>query len=168
LLLAVITKYAGMLFIPTVLFILFWQTRQGRGWLQALLRVGLVLPSFLAAGLGVLTWQGDEFLSGLSYTTTNRVAFIQTAALELAGRAAGLGGILVLLALVGLLAQSRKHLPLNLVLIATGLSYLQRRSGFAAQAYCFRPFLSGTSGRLCGLALERIRQKHPGSPSLDG
>jgi hypothetical protein len=123
LLLAVATKYAALLFVPTVLALLAWQTLQAHGWRQMLLRAGLAVGVMLAAGASALALaaRGDGVVNGLQSTTTNRVALMTASRLLLARDSALWGGGLFLLALLGLVLVGRKRLPLAVVLLGTAL-----------------------------------------------
>ena len=102
LLFAVAAKYAGILFVPTVLILLFWQSLSCLGWRKMLARVGL--GAFSLAITGALAyWKMDKsVLIGLRTTTTARVAVVDTPAQVLLQHVVLLGGIAYLLALIGL------------------------------------------------------------------
>ncbi|HEY3993159.1 MAG TPA: glycosyltransferase family 39 protein [Ktedonobacteraceae bacterium] len=103
LLLAVTAKYAGILFIPTVLVLLAWQSLCCLGWRQMFARVGLAALSLALIG-ALAYWKMDKsVLVGLSATTTARVAVVDTPASILLQHIVLLGGIAYLLALIGLI-----------------------------------------------------------------
>lgn len=119
LLLAAATKYAGLLYVPTVLFLLGWQTQRRQGWPQALLRVGMAF-GVVAVGAALLLYCDDSVLAGINYTTLERVAMGPAPQWFLARRALSLGGGLAALALVGtLLDGNRSNRPLLIALLAT-------------------------------------------------
>jgi hypothetical protein len=123
LLLALATKYAALLFIPTVLALLAWQTLQAYGWRQALLRAGLAVGVMLVAAAVTITISAGSqgVVAGLQSTTTNRIALLTASRLLLARNAALWGGLLFLLALLGLILVGRKRAPLAVVLVGTAL-----------------------------------------------
>ena len=109
LLLAVAAKYAGMLFVPSVLALLAWYSLRRLGWRAMLLRVSLALLSLAIVGL-LAYWKMDKsVLAGLRTTTTARVAVVDTPALILLEHVVTLGGIAYLLALIGLILLARKR-----------------------------------------------------------
>lgn len=110
LVLAVATKYAGLLFLPVVLALLAWQAGQSYGWRQACVRTGLVAGLFLAL-LGLcLAVLNHTVVVGIATTTTSRITLAPTPRLILAGRAAALGGIVFALAVTGLLGVRRRSI----------------------------------------------------------
>ena len=100
--LAVVTKYAGLLFVPSVLALLFWRTKEAQGWGQAVLRVILAV-AVLIAGTDALIHSNKDIATGLGFTTTNRHAIVQASRQYLFDRSMTLGGGLVALAAIGLL-----------------------------------------------------------------
>lgn len=119
LLLAAATKYAGLLYVPTVLFLMGWQTQRRHGWPQAFLRVGMA-SGVIVLGAALLLYFDDSALAGINYTTLERVAMGPAPQWFLARRALSLGGGLAALALVGtLLDGNRRNRPLLIVLLAT-------------------------------------------------
>jgi hypothetical protein len=121
LLLALATKYAGILFVPTVLSLVVLQTWRTVGFRQALLRaiVPMMLMVAAAGGLLVASDKAQDGLIGLRSTTTDRIAVIQTDRSVLVIKAAQQGGLLLLLGLLGWLLGGRRHALLGLVLIGT-------------------------------------------------
>lgn len=121
LLLAVGAKYAGLLFVPSILLLLFFQTMHVRRQRDAWLGVGAALLS-LGLGLGaVLRFLNRDALIGLSFTTTNRVAFLKTPALTLAIEVVTLGGIALALGFLGFLLLRQERFWLTLTLVGTSL-----------------------------------------------
>src|SRR4051794_29859507 len=84
--LAVATKYAALLFVPTVLALLTWQSLQAHGWRQMLLRAGLAVNVLLAAIAVALAMSARDqgVVAGLQSTTTNRAALMTASRLLLA------------------------------------------------------------------------------------
>ena len=120
LLLAVGTKYAGLLFVPTVLALQGWLVFRRQGWRQALLRTALSVAVIVLGAAAVLHYDHDV-LVGVSTTTTNRQAIQEAARLLLLQRAVTLGGALTVVALVGLLISDRSRRLLALLLFGTVL-----------------------------------------------
>jgi Dolichyl-phosphate-mannose-protein mannosyltransferase len=122
LLLAVATKYAGGLFVPTVLALLFLQTLHTRGGVQALLRTALpLLVMGAVVGLVLCSGQAEDVLFGLRASTTERIALFRADRFSLASQAAMIGGALFVLSAVGVLLSGWRRLPLALVLAVTAL-----------------------------------------------
>ena len=119
LLLAVGLKYAGLLFVPSIILLLFIQTMQIQGWRYALRYLGAAMASLAAMmGLVVLLVSPDALI-GLSFTTTNRVAFDRTPALTLAGVVLTLGGIALSLGVLGFCMLRGKQFWLGIPLLFT-------------------------------------------------
>lgn len=118
---AITAKYAAMLFVPSVLAILVWQTLMKLGWKQTIMRLGLtVLFLVLTIGLILMVF-GFDVLTGLSFTTTNRVAIIKDSPLELGMISLTLGGFMFGLALIGVVLSGWRRLVISLVLAGSGL-----------------------------------------------
>ena len=101
LLLAVAAKYAGILFVPSILALLVWYSLQNQGWRRMLTRLGLALLS-LAIVIALAYWRMDKsVLIGLKATTTARIAVVDTPALVLLEHVVTLGGIAYVLAGIG-------------------------------------------------------------------
>lgn len=121
LLLAVLTKYAGLLFAPVVLFLLAWRASRTLGWKQGLLRVGLALV-VIAAGAAAVIFIDPDVWSGLNRTTLNRVVLGLSTRLDLVAHCLYLEGIPLALATYGAFAGWRRgrHL-LDAVLLRAAL-----------------------------------------------
>lgn len=100
--LSVLAKYAGMLFIPPVLGILFFCGIAFVGWWRALLRLVIALATL--AGSLYVTYRLINKLAfhAIDGSTTNRVALIQRSPLELFLHVLQMGGIVYAAALLGL------------------------------------------------------------------
>lgn len=119
LLLAVAAKYAGLLFVPTVFCTLIWFNFKQPG--KMLVRVGLAFSSFVLAGAIAFINLDKDVLTGIGFTTTNRVSFIKTTPILLIQHIAILGGIIFALALVGLVLGGRRNLVTGLLLYGSSL-----------------------------------------------
>lgn len=120
LLLAVTVKYAGLLYVPTVMLVFGWQTARRHGWGQALLRAGIAL-AVIAVGVFLLIFVVDHSIwDGLNSTTLDRTAFKPTSSWRVAGRALALGGGFTMLAVLGLcLDRHHRGHPIWVALLAT-------------------------------------------------
>ncbi|GCF07015.1 ArnT family glycosyltransferase [Dictyobacter arantiisoli] len=119
--LAIVAKYAGMLFVPSVLGLLLFYSLISQGMRAMLLRVILALLSFaLVAAVGLLSLSKDV-LTGISATTTNRVATIYNSPSILLTHIVELSGIALVVGFLGLLLIGRKRLWLGLLLFASAL-----------------------------------------------
>jgi len=119
LVLAVFAKYAGLLFVPTVLWVLAWETKRAYGWRRALLRADIA-GSVVVFMVALLLVSDANIVDGLNYTTLDRVAVGPASRLVIAGSALRLGGGLVALAVVGaFLDRGRRNRPLLMVLLVS-------------------------------------------------
>jgi hypothetical protein len=118
LLLAVATKYVGVLFVPSVLAILAWRARDVRGWRVAAVRVAAAVSVATGGTLILLKCGAWEAVRG---STVERHIAGGIARLVLAQQVATLGGLVLALALLGLLLSGRRRLPIALVLLGAGL-----------------------------------------------
>jgi 4-amino-4-deoxy-L-arabinose transferase-like glycosyltransferase len=116
LLLAVATKYVGVLFVPSVLAILAWRNFHVHGWREALLRV------VAAAGVlivGVITAFHFGAYDAIRSSTFDRQLLVNASRAVLAEHAIVLGGGVIALAGVGLLLRARTHLLISVVLLGS-------------------------------------------------
>ena len=121
LVLSVGVKYAGLLFVPSVIAILFLQTGHERRWRDAWLAVGVLLLSLIATCAVALHFLNSQALIGLSFTTTNRVAFLKTPALALALEVVTLGGIALGLGFIGFLLVRKERFWFTSLLVVSAL-----------------------------------------------
>jgi hypothetical protein len=119
--LAVLNKYAALLWVPSILAILAWQTLQKRGWRQMLVRFGVALGSLLASGRLALTVLDTSFLTGLQGSTTSRVILQEAPRAGLVREVIILGGIGLTLSLVGCLLVARGQRLLAWLLFGSAL-----------------------------------------------
>jgi 4-amino-4-deoxy-L-arabinose transferase-like glycosyltransferase len=118
--LAVMAKYAGLLFVPTVFCTLIWCSLKEQGWWKMLAHIGLTFFSFAVIGVITFIYMDKTVLTGLGFTTTNRVSFIKTSPIMLLQHIAVLGGIIFALALLGLVFSGR-HRIMGLLLYGSAL-----------------------------------------------
>ena len=121
LVLAVAAKYAGLLFVSSVLALLVWCSFEKQGWRKMLTRTALALLSLVITSVVALLSMDKEVLTGLSFTTTNRVSFIKTPAVLMLQHVAILGGIIFVLALLALFLVGWRRLPAGLLLFGSSL-----------------------------------------------
>jgi Dolichyl-phosphate-mannose-protein mannosyltransferase len=121
LVLMTMAKYAGLLFVPTVLALLAWWCWQHKGLQEMFVRLGIVLLSLLASGFIVFLGLDKQVLAGLSYTTVNRVSFIQVAPMQVIQHIAMMEGIFFVLGFLGLLLCGRQRQLVGGLLFASAL-----------------------------------------------
>ena len=121
LVLAVVAKYAGLLFVPTVLVLLTWCSLERQGWLKMFARVALMGCSLAVTAVVAYLLMDKAVLVGISATTTNRVPSVYTAPQVLLTHIIWLGGIAFLLSLLGIVCGGWKRLPLGLILFGSAL-----------------------------------------------
>jgi hypothetical protein len=121
LVLAIFTKYAAVLYVPSVLGLLAIETRRRRGWWAAAVRVSLV-TALMVAGTTVALWlSSDALVRGIVETTLRRHAVLGASRMALAGTAVEYAGLLVLLGCAGLVVVWRRRPVLALLLLLSGL-----------------------------------------------
>jgi Dolichyl-phosphate-mannose-protein mannosyltransferase len=121
LVLAIFTKYAAVLFVPSVLTLLAIETRRRRGWGVAAVRVSLV-TALMTAGTTVALWlSSDALVHGIVETTLRRHVVLGTSRVALARTAVEYAGLLVLLGCAGLVVVWRRRPVLALLLLMSGL-----------------------------------------------
>ncbi len=121
LVLVVAAKYAGLLFVPTVLALLAWWSWKHKGLEEMFVRLGITLFSLVVPGFIVFLNLDNQVLTGLSFTTTNRVSFIETGPIVVIQHIAMMEGIFFGLAFLGLLLCGRQRLPTGLLLFGSAL-----------------------------------------------
>jgi 4-amino-4-deoxy-L-arabinose transferase-like glycosyltransferase len=121
LVLVVAAKYAGMLFIPTVLALLAWWSWKHKGLKEMFVRLEIALFSLVVSGLILFLNLDKQALTGLSFTTTNRVSIIEAAPMQIIQHIATMEGIFFGLAFIGILLCGRKRLPTGLLLFGSAL-----------------------------------------------
>ena len=121
LVLAVTAKYAGLLFVPTVLALLAWWCWKHKGLEEMLVRLGIALFSLGVTGFIVFLNLDKQVLTGLSFTTTNRASFIEAGPILVMQHIAVMAGIFFGLGFLGLLLCGRQRLPTGLLLFGSAL-----------------------------------------------
>jgi len=121
LVLAILTKYAALLWVPSVLAILAWQTLQKRGWRQMIVRFGVALGSLLASARLALAVLDTSFLAGLQGSTTSRVIVQAAPRADLVREVILLGGIGLTLSLMGCLLVAHGQRLLAWLLFGSAL-----------------------------------------------
>ncbi len=106
--LAALTKYAALLFVPTVVVLAVLAAVPDRGWWRAALRGLLVAATAGACGYGMLRLAGTAFLAGVRSTTTARQAGTDPVRV-IAWDCAQYGGVVFVLAVTGTLLLVRAH-----------------------------------------------------------
>lgn len=118
---AFLTKYVALLWVPSVLAILAWQTLQNLGWREMLVRCGVALASLVASAGLVLAVVGAGFLAGLQGTTTNRVIAQAASRATLVREVIIVGGIALTLSLLGCLLVTHGQRLLAWLLFGSAL-----------------------------------------------
>jgi hypothetical protein len=86
-----------------------------------IVRVVPALLSLLIISLVALRTMDKQVLTGLSFTTTNRVSFIKTSPILLLQHIAALGGVIFVLAFIALFLIGWRRLPAGLLLFGSSL-----------------------------------------------
>jgi 4-amino-4-deoxy-L-arabinose transferase-like glycosyltransferase len=121
LVLAVYTKYAAALFVPSVLALLAVETRRRHGWWAVAARVSIVAAVTATSTLAVLWLSSDALRRGIVATTLQREVLQGTSRVELARTVAEYAGLPLILAGAGLVLVSRRRPILALLLLMTGV-----------------------------------------------
>jgi 4-amino-4-deoxy-L-arabinose transferase-like glycosyltransferase len=121
LVLVVAAKYAGLLFVPTVLALLAWWSWKHKGLEEMLVRLGIALFSLVVSGFIAFLNLDKQVLTGLSFTTTNRASLIETMPIQVMQHIAVMEGIFFGLGFLGLLLCGRQRLALGLLLFGSAL-----------------------------------------------
>jgi 4-amino-4-deoxy-L-arabinose transferase-like glycosyltransferase len=121
LVLAVIAKYAGLLFVPTVLSLLAWWSWKHKGLEEMFVRLGIALFSLVVTGLIAYLSLDKQALTGLSFTTTNRASFIGAMPVPVVEHIVMMEGIFFGLGFLGLLLCGKQRLPTGLLLFGSAL-----------------------------------------------
>jgi 4-amino-4-deoxy-L-arabinose transferase-like glycosyltransferase len=168
LMLAVASKYAGLLFVPPVLAVLALQSWHEAGWRRAAVRLAIPLAVMaVAGGLALLLLPGlQEALVGLRATTTNRVALLVTPRGTLALRALEIGGPMTALALAGLALRRRSRPLIGMVLLGAALlapayhiykaEVISMHKHIAFGLFFAAPLAGVAVARLAGLGRRRV------------
>ena len=120
LLLAAATKYAALLFVPSVLALLAWHSLQIGGRRQALLYTAAAVGMLASFGALLLVIDPNIITSFIRSTAYRTVMFPE-ARLHLARRMLALGGPLFALGLVGIMFSPGRQRLLSVVLLSSAL-----------------------------------------------
>jgi 4-amino-4-deoxy-L-arabinose transferase-like glycosyltransferase len=121
LILAILAKFAGLLFAPIPLVILAWLSLERQGWQKMLVRLGLALFSLAVAGVIAYFTLDKDALHAIYATTTNRDIIVRTAPLFLIQYIVTLSGLAFALGLLGLILCGWRRLPMGLLLFGSSL-----------------------------------------------
>jgi len=121
LVLVVAAKYAGLLFVPTVLALLAWWSWKHKGLEEMFVRLGIALFSLAVSGLIAFFNLDKQVLAGLSFTTTNRASGGEAMSILVMQHIAMVAGIFLGLGLLGLLLCGRQQRPTGLLLFGSAL-----------------------------------------------
>jgi hypothetical protein len=138
LLLAIGTKFATGLWVPSVFCLLAWQSFRAGGWTRMFVRTGLAGVTLLGGAVEALRIMGPDLVHALTVTTTNRTAEQIAARSDLLLKGAQLGGALIVLAALGLLLNRRQG-PIPYVFMASALLavayHVYSREGLSLQKH---------------------------------
>ena len=119
--LAVATKFVALLYIPIIFWLLIDVGITHIGWKRLFVRVFFSIYYMVIIGALLLLNLDRDVLTGLQYTTTNRIAFIKTPPLELLGKIVPLSGIMYLLGFFGVWVSGKRRALLSFFLLGTSL-----------------------------------------------
>lgn len=114
------TKHASLLFAPSLLAVLGWQTLQHRGWRQGLFRATLAV-TVLLVGMKLIFIVSPDTAVGFQQITLQRPFVTDSSRLFLARSSMGLSGGLVALGIAGFLLGGRRRFMLSTVLLGSAL-----------------------------------------------
>ncbi len=117
--LAVLTKYAAALYVPTILVVLVVESRRHRDSWAAMRKLAAALAASSAVVGLVVAVFGTAILDGLRSTTVNRTVEVPATAWYLVSRALSLGGCFAAVALAGCFAVPRRQRALGALLFGT-------------------------------------------------
>jgi hypothetical protein len=124
LMLAILAKFAGLLFTPIPFAILIWYTIEKHGWRKMFLRLALALFSLAIAAAITYITVDKNVLHAITASTTSRNVIVRTAAsflvqfiLTLSGMAFALGA----LGLLFLIRRGRRYFFAGLLLFGSAL-----------------------------------------------
>jgi Dolichyl-phosphate-mannose-protein mannosyltransferase len=121
LMLAIAAKYAGLLFVPTVLALFAWWSWKHKGLGKTLVRLWIALFSLMVAGSIALLSMDKQALTGLSVTTINRVSYTNSMPIVVIQHIAVMEGIFFGLGFLGLLLCGKQRLPTGMLLFGSAL-----------------------------------------------
>jgi 4-amino-4-deoxy-L-arabinose transferase-like glycosyltransferase len=115
LVLAMLSKYAALLFFPPVIAILAFLGIASLGWRRTVLRVVLALLSLAAASAIAYVIVDHAAFHALTHSTTNRAAFLKAPRGALFRHLLEMGNIVLALAVLGVVAQFVRRTRLRLL-----------------------------------------------------
>lgn len=120
--LAVVAKYAALLFVPFVLTLMVALAVREHGRRHALLVIGLALAALVVVAVALSFLITPDALAGLRFTTTNRQAIIRAPADHLLSIITSLSGFMLALSFMGTLFSPRHMRLAAIVLFCAALA----------------------------------------------
>ncbi len=121
LVLAILAKFAGLLFVPIPFAMLIWCSLERQGWRKMLVRLGMALCSLAVTSVIAYVTLDKAALHAVSASTTSRDVIVKTAPLFLIQDIVTLGGVAFALGLLGVVLDGRRRLPIGLLLFGSSL-----------------------------------------------
>lgn len=121
LMLAILAKFAGLLFLPIPLAMLIYCSLEKQGWRNMLIRLGIALCSLAITSVITYITIDKGALYAINASTTNRDVIVKTAPLFLIQYIVTLGGLAFVLGLLGLVFGGRRRLLTGLLLFGASL-----------------------------------------------
>lgn len=121
LVLAVLAKFAGLLFVAIPLAMLVWCSLERQGWRKMLARLGLALCSLAVTSIVAYVTLDKGALHAVSASTTSRDVVVKTEPLFLMQFIVTLGGVAFALGFLGLVLGGRRRLIVGLLLFGSSL-----------------------------------------------
>ena len=165
LVLMVAAKYAGLLFVPTVITLLTYWCHKYQGSEEMLARLVITFFWLGISCFFVYLYIDKQVLTGLSFTTTNRVDYA-TPAIVVIQHIAMMEGIFFALAFLGLLLSGRHWLPTSLLFFGSSLLvplYHTYKGEMVSldKHLAFSMFFLAPLAGFAIASLVGLRQKHP-------
>lgn len=121
LVLAILAKFAGLLFLPIPFAMLIWCSLERQGWGKMLIRLGMAFVSLAVTSVATYVVLDKDALHAVSASTTSRDVIVKTAPLFLIQYIVTLVGIVFVLGLLGLVLGGRRRLLTGLLLFGSSL-----------------------------------------------
>lgn len=121
LVLAILAKFAGLLFLPILLAMLIWCSLESQGWRKMLVRLGMALCSLALTSVVAYVTLDKGALHAISASTTSRDVIVKTAPLFLIQYIVTLSGVAFALGMLGLILVGRRRLLTGLLLFGSSL-----------------------------------------------
>lgn len=122
LILAILAKYAALLFVPPVLSLLVLRGLLVVGWWRAAIRLALALVALAVSAIIAYELVDKAAFHAIAGSTTNRVAVLQEPRLQLFTHVLYMGGVIYLFAGLGVLLTLRHTRRLSVVAVALSVS----------------------------------------------